>query len=189
MKHVGIYILKSKISKKNRYSIGKVFKSVEYHEEGFKLCHQMHMDKNVDSVPLTSAIISILTNWDHFANNTIISTIFVPIIDALARLENESSNLGDIWVQLILIKKQVSEAQVPERFLDFKMHTLAVISKWALKYDEPIYLIAFFLCPKFRKVSTSKKYPLKNIILFIVELGACWGLTQGMFISKKPDDI
>lgn len=35
------------------YSFAKVFRSVDAHEDGFKKCKSIHLDRTIDSVPLT----------------------------------------------------------------------------------------------------------------------------------------
>ena len=58
------------------------------------------------------------------------TAIFKPIVNAIGCLENESSNVGDIWPQFILVTKQIKlEICETATLRTFKDHTLKIIGQ------------------------------------------------------------
>lgn len=118
----------------------------------------------------------------HFFNNKFIQKIFLPIVDTIGRLENESTNIGDILVQFIICKQEILKVQIPQyqsHLEEFKLEVLELINKYSKKYtseSEIIYIVGLFLCPRFRKVATSKQFVLKNIVQKVLTIANAWGM-------------
>lgn len=92
-------------------------------------------------------------------------------------MENESSNIGDILPQFIIVIKQVQAVYVPEHVKGYQQEILQILVKYSKKYSvDPIYTIGFFLCPKYRLVATSKKYSLEDITKYILIQASKWGM-------------
>lgn len=50
-------------------------------------------------------------------------------------MESDSSNIGDIWPNLIIMKKQISAIHVENILESFKLEVLKIIDKYAKNYE------------------------------------------------------
>lgn len=92
--------------------------------------------------------------------------MFSPIVDAIGRLELDSSNIGDIWPQLILIKIQLAKITPPLQLRSFKEEIENIVEKYSKNYEDSIYIVGFFLCPRYKNIATSRKFNFNKILRF-----------------------
>ncbi|KAJ3214299.1 hypothetical protein HK099_006940 [Clydaea vesicula] len=138
------------------YSFSKVFKSVEAHEEGFKHCKLLNDDANVNIPPLPPKILDILKDSGCYWTTN-----------------KDNSNIGDILPQFLIIVRQIDLVAVPLTLQNYKISVLSRIQKHAKKYLQPLYLVALFLCTKYRRIATSIKFStweLKQVELGLFRL-------------------
>jgi hypothetical protein len=111
----------------------------------------MHDSPNIDTVKIPVEPLHILKNdLFHFLNNLCIVKVLKPIIDSIGRLERESTNLGDIWKEILFSYTSIIQYPYQDGLMsNLQMHALAVIDLRAQEFDEDIYLVAFFLVPRF----------------------------------------
>jgi regulator of replication initiation timing len=121
------------------YTHGKTFNLMELYEAGFKLCSRLftsrdESNKERNTPDISPAVMAALNDPDFFANAKVLSSFLKPIVDAIGKLECENSNLGDIWVQFILIYKAFKALIVPDRFRVFKEHCFSCLENITSKY-------------------------------------------------------
>jgi hypothetical protein len=167
--------------------MSKVFQCVTEHEAGFRKCLALHYDVNIDTPDLSNDIIDILNDPFTFSTIKFVMSIFKPATDALGRIEKEDSNLGDVWPQFIICRLEMNKVQCPAHYTEWKTYALRILETWAEKYSHPVYVLAFFLNPKFvtltlifrfRKVAVSKKYSLKDLKGILLKIAYSWGLAD-----------
>lgn len=71
----------------------------------------------------------------HFSVNKLLIKIVTPIIDCIGRLEHDSSNVGDVWPNFIIMRKQISSVVMDNIFESFKIYTLNTLDKYSKNYE------------------------------------------------------
>ena len=138
------------------YSFSCVLQGVDTYWYGFQHCLSLCQNPTLDtpelsdsSKPPTPTLQSVIRDADHHCSNKYMLLLIKPIVDAIGRLERKDSHLGQIWENLIIIYREVKKADLPYRLEEFRIFTLAAIQTRAQKFfDEDIYYIALFLCPR-----------------------------------------
>jgi hypothetical protein len=130
-----------------------VFQGVQAHKLGFELCLRMHDDPSCDTPDITDKVDEILGDPFFFSTNLFVLSIFKPAVDALGKLENENSNLGDVWVAFIICRLEMQKVPAPTHFQVWKDYCLGIVGVWAMKCCDPIYIVAFFLNPRYFFIS------------------------------------
>ncbi|MBW0531539.1 hypothetical protein O181_071254, partial [Austropuccinia psidii MF-1] len=136
------------------YSLAKVCLSIQSHEEGFKKCLILFQNPSSDTPTISSAVISIIENRNHFTSN--------------------NTKLGDVWKEFSTVFKAIQSIHVYERFQGFKEHCLRTLHRRAKVFHSDLYIIAYFLHPKFRSIAVSLKHSLKSITVMILVLAKDW---------------
>jgi hypothetical protein len=126
------------------YTHGKTFKGIIEYWEGFMLCKRLFLErdegvKELSTPDISPTVMEALTDPDFFANAQVIDKFLSPIVDAIGKLENENSNLGDVWPQFIMIFKAFKAINVPDRFVVFKEHCFKVFENISAMYRKVCY--------------------------------------------------
>ncbi|MBW0552136.1 hypothetical protein O181_091851 [Austropuccinia psidii MF-1] len=109
------------------YSLEKVCLSIQSHEEGFKKCLILFQNPSSDTPKISSAVISIIENHNHFTSNDMIVSLLKPIVDSISQLANHQTKLGDVWKEFSTVFKEIQSIHVYERFQGFKEHCLKTL--------------------------------------------------------------
>ncbi|MBW0582034.1 hypothetical protein O181_121749 [Austropuccinia psidii MF-1] len=109
------------------YSLAKVCLIIQSHEEGFKKYLILFQNPLSDTPTISSAVISIIENGNHFTSNNVIVSLLKPIVDSIAQLEHCQTKLGDIWKEFSTVFKAIQSIHVYERFQGFKEHCLKTL--------------------------------------------------------------
>ncbi|KAH9813964.1 ribonuclease H-like domain-containing protein, partial [Melampsora americana] len=160
-------------------SMLKVALLVESHERGFQMCLSMLKDKSISTPTINKTIKLIIENCDHFTSNSILVKLLQPVIDALSRLEQAKTSVGDIW----------KEFQYYPRFLSYKAHCLHVLNTQAKIFNQPIYIVGFFLNPTYSQVAVLRAYPIDKMIKFILPIAKMWSYKKSKALSLKSQVI
>ena len=128
--------------------------SVQENHNALNYCSTISKDSNSksDIMPIKQSIKEIIDDQYHFADNDGLICILKPIIDALSRLENDNSSISDVWPQFIRCYNDIKKVNVNVKFNKFKLNCLDVCKQRGKLLTDDIYIVAFFLNPKFRKV-------------------------------------
>ncbi|KAI9103385.1 hypothetical protein DFS34DRAFT_691891 [Phlyctochytrium arcticum] len=87
------------------YSMAKVCLSVQAHAAGFAHCLAMMKNRSINTPKGDiKDIIPILESMQHFLDNKSLVKILCPVVNAIGRLEFASTNLGDIWKELLVVQ-------------------------------------------------------------------------------------
>lgn len=111
--------------------------------------------------------------------------------DAIALLESHSAHLGNVLETLFNIQKYYDQIREKSRFFPPKYQFLFALAEKSVnvraeEIDLPIYVVALFVCPKYRKICVSKKYSIENISKFVLELACKGGFTE--FEANQLDE-
>lgn len=90
-----------------------------------------------------------IRNSNFFANVDKLTKILKPIKIAITLLENASTNLADCFIQLILLVNTIKKLPSQE-MIAFHQHCVMSFNKYWDKFDPKIYILAYFLHPKYR---------------------------------------
>jgi hypothetical protein len=169
------------------YSMAKVAMSVESHEKGFQNCLAMLRDNSVPTPSINKNIIVAIENRDHFTSNSILVKLLRPIVNAIGQLEKANTSVGDIWKEIGTVYQQLLAIDLSSypRFEPFKAHCLQVLHEHAKLFNEPIYIIGFFLNPMFRQVAVSKAFTIDDMIKMIISLAKAWNYKKADALSLR----
>jgi hypothetical protein len=92
------------------------------------------LEREQSTPDITTAVLEALRDGDFLANSKVVDGFLNPVVDAIGKLENENSNLGDVWVQFTLIYKAFMAVDAPERFDHFKEHCLNILDNISSMY-------------------------------------------------------
>ncbi|KAI9093517.1 hypothetical protein DFS34DRAFT_706791 [Phlyctochytrium arcticum] len=149
-------------------------------------CLKMMNDRTIDTPEIKNkAIKPILGDREHFVNNDNLVKILSPVVDAIARLEFASTNLGDIWKELLTTYHQVKAAEVGVRFTHWSIHAGSAIDHRAQTFDLPIYRVAFFLSPRLRRVALPLNTTLVDMQKDVLRLAQNWGFKKSELVIIK----
>ena len=153
------------------YSLMKVCVSVETFREGFLKCITWDDDQNVDISKLRPDVRDII-DMQHFLDNQMLIKLAQPIVDEIGILERKKSTLADVWISLTRAYRNIRDAKIrPETFKTLQKGILQILGTMGCKdFGEDIYIIAFFLHPRYAKVAISKKHKADDIGKMIYKL-------------------
>ncbi|CAG8453764.1 18309_t:CDS:2 [Racocetra fulgida] len=123
----------------------------------------------------------------HFLENEQFTIVLRYIVDAIAKLESNNTTLGDIFAKLLVIYKKLRSSEFEDFDYGLIDHAKDIVNFRAKEFDEPIYYLAFFLNPKFRKAAVSKKLTFDNMVVYALTFAQIWKFTyeQAKQISQK----
>jgi len=159
------------------YSLILVCLGVENFEAGFQYCLQLSGGEG--NIRLPGDVKTIIRSRLHFAKNSQLTQILKPIIDSIGRLEGRDATLGDILAEFCYIRS--AWMRLPpldsEDANDFKAHALRILSERAKPFNEEVYIVAFYLSPRYKRVAISRKWDFRTIWNSILNIVKVWGLT------------
>jgi hypothetical protein len=85
-----------------------------------------------------------------------------PIKNAILMLEGNQTNLADAFIQMIRLAYVIKKFNA-NNLVSFQRHAINSFNKRWEEFDISLYLLAYFLHPRFRG-----KYKLLNIIIIII---------------------
>lgn len=131
-------------------------------KNGFKFCVEYQKDKGISKLPKD---ITAIINVEIFGKIEFLVKLLTPFTKAISVLEREDSNLGEVWVSFIKVKRYLSKLNrdlFPAKFNELYFHLNRRLDVRASAFNTDIYVVALYLMPTYRKVCTSKMYtPLK----------------------------
>ncbi|CAG8794808.1 22109_t:CDS:2, partial [Gigaspora rosea] len=107
-----------------------------------------------------------------------LTTILKYVVDAIGRLESSNTTVGDIFAELFTIYKKLKTSEFNDIDLEFIEHTKDIINFRAKEFDEQLYYLEFFLYPKYRKISVSKKLSFNDILIYALTFAQRWNFTR-----------
>ncbi|MBW0461390.1 hypothetical protein O181_001105 [Austropuccinia psidii MF-1] len=123
---------------------------------------------------LSTLLISVIENQDHFTSNDTLVSLLKPVVDSIGHLENSNTKLSDILQELLAVYKSLLLVNVYSHFASFKQHCIKVLHQRSEFFQSNIYIISFFLHPLFQNVAVSLNHSLKDITLMILVLANHW---------------
>lgn len=169
------------------FTFAKVCLSVDEHELGLLKCVEMAEDQSISTPSMPQDVRQLVRTRNHFTANKALVLFLKPVVDALARLEQDSTSLGDIWKEICAVYLAINRIDISvwPGYADFKKDCLPYIHQRAQVYNEPIYTVAFFLSPAYCQVAVSGIYPIKQIKKMIVTIAHVWGYSKPDCINMK----
>lgn len=163
------------------YSAVLVCVGVASYHKGFQHC----VDKSrlANEPPINKDISNLVDDDYHFAINKEICKLIKPIADSIARLEQSSTTLDQVFAELINLYTTVKDVDVTSNCSSFKTHIIKTIRKRASEFDHPIYFVALFLNPKYQSLAISRKKNYNDIRKDIGHLAKGWKFTKMDTIS------
>ena len=152
------------------FSLSKLCQSVQTYKEAFQ--------EAVKVIPIKNLHVSdIIKDELHFLKNKYLLDIINPIADNIGYLEKDSATIGDVLFSVLDIYIKIESIEIPRSYVLLKTSALKSVFKRFLDLNKnPIYIVGFFLWPKFKRVVISEKNTLSNIIRHIIELSISWEL-------------
>ena len=165
--------------------MAKVCLGVQMHEAGFQKCLELLLDPLVNTPTIPNNVVEAIKNRDHFTANQTLVSLLTPIINAIANLESAETTLANIWKELLIAQKTIQDIDVYTCFEAFKIHCLGTLESQTKVYHDNVYVFAFFLHPKYRRVAVSKKHSLLDVSQMIIQLARHFRLTQGEALTLQ----
>lgn len=146
-----------------------------YHK-GFQHC----VDKSrlANEPPINKDISNLMDDDYHFAINKEICKLIKLIADSIARLEQSSTTLNQVFAELINLYTTVKDVDVTSNCSSFKTHIIKTIRKRASEFDHPTYFVALFLNPKYKSLAISRKKNYNDIRKDTAHLAKGWKFTK-----------
>ncbi|KAH9825009.1 hypothetical protein DFH28DRAFT_1117164 [Melampsora americana] len=171
------------------YTFTKVCISVDAHENGFLKCVEMAENPLLDTPSIPKKISQLVQTRDHFTANKALVLFLQPVVDSLGRLELATTTVGDIWKEictLYTIIKDINLSTWPG-YAAYKAFCLNILNTRSRQYNEPIFIVGFFLTPSCRQVAVSGTYPINTVQKMIVKIAYFWGYSEAdsILIAKQ----
>ena len=144
-----------------------------------KSCLEEIRDNNPEVIT-TPAILTILHSRGFFHDMQHLSEVLLPIKNAILAIEATNSTLADAFINLIKIAATIQNLPTDE-YRGFRNHCVEKFNNRFQEFNDPIYQLAFFLHPAYRKTLKFGVFPaIANYA------GQLW---QKMGKSKKSSEI
>ena len=152
------------------FSLSKLCQSVQTYKDAFQ--------QAAHKLPINNKQVSEIINDEiHFLKNKYLLEVIKPIADNIGYLEKDSATLGDVFFSIIDIYIKIESLLIPRTYNSLQIGALKSVFKRFLSfYENPIYIVAFFLWPKFKRVVISEKKKLSDIIKNVITLSMSWEL-------------
>lgn len=156
------------------YSFVKMCTSVKAFENGFRYC--LTHKQNNKSLP--TKVAARIQKPQLFENVKFLCTMLKPFTDAIAVLERENTHLGEVWLSFFQIHKYLEHTMNKELFPAqyLKLHTF-LLERMEVReksFDEALYIVAFYLMPKYRKICVSGRYSALDVHVMALDLARKW---------------
>lgn len=136
---------------------------IDLNKDGLKHCTTLQASGS-QYPDIKKDVKDIISDGQHFSNNSNLIAIIKPITDMLSRLEHDNCTLFDVWPQFLRCYNEIKKADIPERFESLRKSTLEIISSRCESINQPIFLLGFFFNPIYRRVC----------LFFNLSLGLCF---------------
>ena len=128
----------------------------------------------------------------YYQENKTVLAFVSPIIDAIGRLECDDSTIGDIYKEFIIIHNKINNIKPVAKFEPLKNYCFEVIDFRFKQYIDDaslhngsdIYLLSFYLTPKFKSVAISMRYNFKDINFMMIKL-----IKRLNYTKTQSDDL
>ena len=114
-----------------------------------KSCLEEIRDNHAEVIT-TPAILTILHGREFFYDMQHLSEILLPIKNAILVVEATNSTLADAYINLIKIAATIQNLPTDE-YKGFRNHCIEKFNHRFEEFNDPIYQLAFFLHPAYRK--------------------------------------
>ncbi len=156
-----------------RYSLILVCIGVQSFEDGFKHCLQIA--SAIGNTQLPFDISNIISSRIHFAENSELVTVLKPVVDSIARLEGRDSTLANVLGEFCKIRSRWSRLQLDSSAAaEFKNKAIQILGSRVKDYENDLYLVAFYLSPKYKKIAISRKMQYKDMKISLLNLLKIW---------------
>ncbi|KNZ59270.1 hypothetical protein VP01_176g1 [Puccinia sorghi] len=126
------------------------------HEGGFWKCLEIHCDPLIYTPSMTTTVINVIEDWDHFTANQTLVSLLKPVVDAIGNLKQAQTTLANIWKHLLHAYKSIQHVDVYSQFQPFNKHCINILHSQTTIFHDEIYIIGFFLHPGYHHISVSK---------------------------------
>lgn len=134
------------------YSFVKMCTNVKAFKKGFIYC--LTHTQNKKSLP--KKVIDTIKKPQLFENVKFLCTMLKPFTDAIAVLERENAHLGEVWFSFLKIHKYLAHTMnkelFPAQYLNLHTFLLERMEVREKSFDQGLYIVAFYLMPKYRKI-------------------------------------
>ncbi|CAG8646295.1 26320_t:CDS:2, partial [Dentiscutata erythropus] len=154
---------------------------------GFQTCLEYNNNFPNECPSFPTKIKEIITSHRHFFENEQFTTVLRYIVDAIAKLESNNTILGDIFAELLFIYKKLKSSEFEDFDYGLIDHAKNIVNFQAKEFDEPIYYLAFFLNPKFRKIALSKKLTYDDIVVYALTFAQKWSFIH--FTDEEDNEL
>ncbi|CAH1770183.1 3189_t:CDS:2, partial [Entrophospora sp. SA101] len=113
-----------------------------------KRCLEEIRDEHSTSIS-NNSVISILRSRAFFEDVGYLANTLLPIKLAILEVEGRSTNLADCYISLLRIAAVIRNLPSND-YKFFRNHCISVFNKRYKEFDDPIYLLAFFLHPAYK---------------------------------------
>ena len=165
------------------YSLSKLCLSVHTYKAAFQKAAETCDIGNRE-------VLSIIQDDIHFIKNKCLLDLIKPIADSIAYLEKNSSTLADVCFSILDIYVKIEAVSVPRCCTSLKTNALKLIFKRFLSlHQNKIYIVAFFLWPKFKRVVLSDKNKIVDIIIEVLRLAMYWELFDKSEANQLKEEL
>lgn len=161
------------------YSFVSMCATAKSYTDGFKHC--LHIYDSSDNVPEIPKDIQLIIRSDIFLKVSFLFNVLKPLVSAIAVLERRDAKLSEVWISFIKIHKYlrtVSRETLPEVYIKIAAHMVERLNFRAVKFTAPIYIVALFLTPQYRKICTSKKFMPAHVHYMATKLATKWKIIK-----------
>lgn len=167
------------------YSFVDLSMSVKKFRGGFQYCVNYQETNPEKKLPKN---IKDILDGDVFVHVKFIFQLMLPFNKAISVLEREASNLGEVWIAFIKIQKylqyDLKRNNFPSDYNNVFKLLINSLNKRSAKFEDPIYIVALFLTPQYRKICTSKHYSSRYVHMLAVRLAEAWQ-SNGYFTKEQ----
>ncbi|EGG02510.1 uncharacterized protein MELLADRAFT_66320 [Melampsora larici-populina 98AG31] len=129
---------------------------------------------------LPNHIQTLIQDTNHLILNETLNEIISPLLETFNRIKSTHFQISNLWSELIsLLQSFTHRCQKLSNhvdFLEFNLNSIKLIEELSLKVlkEDEVYLIGFFLTPKFKTLSVSKKFGLDDLLRSVLKIVKVW---------------
>lgn len=170
------------------YSLLRLCRAIGSLEEGFKYCYSTRL-RLTNAEEFSDVVANILTKGDVFVTNRILVDVLEPVLDAIDFITMATANVAFVWETLYEINAHFETLKV-NGTSNSELHNILLDvaqSSWnrrAMNYMDSIYVVAFFLSPKYRKIAVSRHFSLHQVKQSIEETAQKWDCYEELQLAE-----
>src|SRR2546423_11171840 len=85
-----------------------------------------------------------------FHDVQLITSVLLPLRNAVLHLEKTNINLADCFIQLVKLAVNINKISNEQGIIGFKNHCIKIINERWQSFDIQLYLLAYYLHPLYR---------------------------------------